>query len=328
MRVRPRRSWRASPRETQIDAHRPHTQASDEELRDAALLAARAAAELHREAAGTLDPATWAEKDPSDFVTEVDREAERRIVDSIRDRFPHHRILAEEGTAAETSVANLSDTDVLWIIDPLDGTTNWLHEYPEFAVSIAALDRRGLRAATVLNSARGEEFVALRGGGATLNGQPIHVSGVNELRLSLVGTGFPFKRAGLLPDYLETLGAVLQATSGVRRGGSAALDLCSVACGRLEAFWEHWLMPWDVAAGALIVTEAGGTFDGLPVEPGHALSGPSHDGCETSAVFAGTGGRLVPGPGAFVAGNGLVDPSFRTLLATVLGEPAGAERSD
>ena len=294
---------------------------SDETLRDAAVAAARAAAELHRTAAGTLDPASWGEKDPSDFVTEVDRESERLIVETILSRFPDHRILAEEGTAGDGGDAGtaLSAGDILWIIDPLDGTTNWLHDYPEYAVSIAALDGEGLRAATVLNSARAEEFVAVRGCGATMNGDPIHVSGVEEIRLALVGTGFPFKRAELLPDYLDTLGAVLAATSGVRRAGAAALDLCNLACGRLDAFWEHWLMPWDVAAGALIVMEAGGTFGGLPVGEGHALAGPSRGGIETSRTFAGIGGPLVPGPGAFVAGNRIVDLAFRELLATVLG---------
>jgi len=254
-------------------------------------------------------------------VTEVDRESERLIVETILSRFPGHRILAEEGTAGDGGDpgAALSAGDILWIIDPLDGTTNWLHDYPEYAVSIAALDGEGLRAATVLNSARAEEFVAVRGCGATMNGDPIHVSGVEELRLALVGTGFPFKRAELLPDYLDTLGAVLAATSGVRRAGAAALDLCSLACGRLDAFWEHWLMPWDVAAGALIVTEAGGTFGGLPVGEGHALAGPSRGGFETSEAFAGIGGSLVPGPGAFVAGNRIVDLAFGELLATVLG---------
>jgi len=152
-----------------------------------------------------------------------------------------------------------------------------------------------------------------------MNGDPIRVSAVEELRLALVGTGFPFKRAELLPDYLETLGTVLEATSGVRRGGAAALDLCSVACGRLDAFWEHWLMPWDVAAGALIVTEAGGTFGGLPVRPGHALVGPSRGGFATSAAFTGAARTIVPGPGAFVAGNRLVDSAFREVLATALG---------
>jgi fructose-1,6-bisphosphatase/inositol monophosphatase family enzyme len=174
----------------------------------------------------------------------------------------------------------------------------------------------------VINSARGEEFVALRGRGATLNDRPIHVSAVSELRLALIGTGFPFKRTEWLPQYLETLGVVLAATSGVRRGGAAALDLCHVACGRLDAFWEHWLMPWDVAAGALIVREAGGSFAGLSVGPESSLAEPSRGGAEASAVFSGAGTSLNPGPGAFRAGNGLIDEAFADLLGSTLGRTA------
>ena len=290
-----------------------------------ALAAARAAAALHVETTGTLPPSRWGEKDPSDFVTEVDEEAERLIVAAILEQFPTHRVLAEEGTG---SAAGDREPGVLWIIDPLDGTTNWLHGYPEYAVSIAALDRRGLRVGVVINSARGEEFVGVRGAGATLNGKPIRVSAVSELRLGLIGTGFPFKKTELIPGYLPVLGTVLERTSGVRRGGAAALDLCHLACGRLDAFWEHWLMPWDVAAGALIVAEAGGTFGSLPVAEGHPLAGPARGGAETAAVFfegraqgmgAGSPVGFEPRPGAFMAGNGLVDDAFEELLRTLLG---------
>jgi len=255
-------------------------------------------------------------------VTEVDREAERRIVETILGRFPTHRILAEEGTASAGTAAagtgSASAAELLWIIDPLDGTTNWLHGYPEHAVSIAAVDASGLRIGVVLDSANGEEFVAVRGGGATLDGTPITVSGVTELRLALVGTGFPFKRTELLPEYLEALGAVLSRTSGVRRAGAAALDLCAVACGRLDAFWEHWLMPWDVAAGALIVREAGGTFEPLSSGRGETLAAAVEAARSIQAVFEGTalpGASDVGGiAGAFMAGNGLLDPAFRRLL--------------
>ena len=295
------------------DTNRGSDEDLDAELLQTALSAARSAAELHDDAAGSLDPADWGEKDPSDFVTEVDCRSERRIVDIITGRFPHHGILAEEGTEVDVG------RDILWIIDPLDGTTNWLHDYPEYAVSIAALDADGLRVGVVLNSARGEEFAAVRGGGATLDGRPIRVSALDDLRLALIGTGFPFKRSELVPDYLETLGTVLEATSGVRRAGAAALDLCSVACGRLDAFWEHWLMPWDVAAGALIVREAGGSFGTLPVGEEHALIGPSRGGAAATAVFDGRADDLVPGPGAFMAGNAVLDEAFVRLLGATLG---------
>lgn len=290
---------------------------ADAALRETALDAARLAAELHREARGSLAPDRWSEKGTSDFVTEVDREAERRIVDTITARFPSHRILAEEGTGSAGA------DELLWIVDPLDGTTNWLHGYPEYAVSIAALDDRGLRVGVVLDSANAEEFVATRGGGATLDGRPISVSAVSELRLALVGTGFPFKRADLLPEYLDTFATVLMRTSGVRRAGAAALDLCAVACGRLDAFWEHWLMPWDIAAGALIVREAGGSFGALPAGRGETLAAAARSARSVEAIFegrtelpgrpGGEDGRELAG-GAFMASNAKLDDAFRALL--------------
>lgn len=232
-------------------------------LLEAARRAAEAAADVHRAAGARLDPSFWQEKGRSDFVTEVDLQAERSIVDILLDAFPTHRILAEEGAVEADDRSDAGA--VRWIIDPLDGTTNWLHGYPEYAVSIAAEDEAGLAAAVVLNSASGELFEATRGGGARRDGETIRVSRVDELRLALVGTGFPFKRLRILPAYLDTFSMVLRSTSGIRRAGAAALDLCDVACGRLDAFFEFHLMPWDVAAGALIVREAGGWFEPLRV---------------------------------------------------------------
>lgn len=231
------------------------------ELLEVAVEAACAAAEVHRAGAGRLGPADWGEKGRSDFVTEVDLEAERRIVETILDRFPDHSVLAEE--SGDRLAGHRDDTPVRWIIDPLDGTTNWLHGYPEYAVSIAAEDHTGLVVGVVLNSASGERFEAVRGEGARLNGSPIRVSTLDDVGLALVGTGFPFKQLSVLPAYLETFSRVLSNTAGVRRAGAAALDLCDVACGRLDAFFEFHLMPWDVAAGALIVREAGGVFEPL-----------------------------------------------------------------
>lgn len=255
----------------------PTAPGEDGALLAAAVRAAEAAAELHREEAGRLDPAEWSEKGAADFVTEVDREAERRIVRVLRSRFPDHEILAEEGTQREGSAARPDASGegppVRWIIDPLDGTTNWLHGYPEYAVSIAALDERGLRVGLVLNSATGERFEAVRGQGSRRDGEPIRTSAISRFGLALVGTGFPFRRLELLPGYLGMLGRVIGAASGVRRAGSAALDLCDLACGRLDAFWELWLMPWDVAAGALIVREAGGVFGPLEPAPGDPPEG-------------------------------------------------------
>jgi myo-inositol-1(or 4)-monophosphatase len=300
----------------------PDADPRDLELLETATEAARAAADVHLSRRPDAGGDGWAEKGRSDFVTEVDREAERQVVELIRDRFPGHVVLAEEaadagggdgrsraGARGDGPGARSGDPEgggpeappaeprgaapdgrYWWIVDPLDGTTNWLHGYPEYAVSIACADPDGLRVAVVLNSAEGELFRAVRGAGSRRDGEPIRISPVREPRLALVGTGFPFKKEELVRPYLESLGRVLAATSGVRRAGSAALDLCDLACGRLDAFWELWLMPWDVAAGALIVREAGGVFSPL--------------------AFPGvpTGDPAVPGApelrsGAFVAGN-------------------------
>ena len=281
------------------------------DLLAAARWAAEAAADVHRAAAGRVDPTRWQEKGRSDFVTEVDLEAERTIVGILLDTFPEHRILAEESAGDAPDAASdlapeaaleaaSSSAPVRWIIDPLDGTTNWLHGYPEYAVSIAAEDEAGLAAAVVLNSATGECFEATRGGGARLDGGPIRVSALEELRLALVGTGFPFKRLETLPAYLETFSTVLRTTSGIRRAGSAALDLCDVACGRLDAFFEFHLMPWDVAAGALIVQEAGGWFEPL------AVPGLEAEGAGSPVASLPTGGYVAGGPGVRTAFLGLM----------------------
>ena len=270
------------------------TELSD--LLAAARRAAEAAADVHRAAAGRVGPYRWREKGRSDFVTEVDMEAERTIVEILLDAFPEHRILAEESageapSTGEAEIVDLPSAPVRWIIDPLDGTTNWLHGYPEYAVSIAAEDETGLAAAVVLNSATGECFEATRGGGARLDGAEIRVSTLDELRLALVGTGFPFKRLEILPAYLETFSTVLKTTSGIRRAGSAALDLWDVACGRLDAFFEFHLMPWDVAAGALIVREAGGWFEPL------AVPGLEAEATRSPVAALPTGGYVAGGPG-------------------------------
>jgi myo-inositol-1(or 4)-monophosphatase len=275
---------------------------SDLLLETARRAAARAAA-VQREARGQMDPSRWSEKGRSDFVTEVDIESERVIVETIRERFPDHAFLAEEGSGNPGTVS--VGFSMRWIVDPLDGTTNWLHGYPEYAVSIAAEDGEGLRAGVVLNSATGELFEAVRGEGARRDGRPIQVSGLDDLDLALIGTGFPFKKLNVLPAYLETLSRVLRATAGIRRAGAAALDLCDLACGRLDAFWEYWLMPWDVAAGALVVREAGGVFEplevsGLDREPERFPQDRMPDGLA---------------PGAFLGANGRLLAEFRTLVA-------------
>lgn len=237
------------------------------------LAAAVRAVEIIRGRAGDLGAIAWEEKTPVDFVSEVDHAAERIIRDVILERHPGAVIVGEELSPDVGIPAGLA-----FIVDPLDGTTNFLHGYPAYAVSIAALVDGGLSAGVVLNAASGELFTATAGGGARRNGQPISVSRITEPARALVGTGFPFKHPELIDSYMRQLPLVLRGTSGVRRAGSAALDLADVACGRFDAFWELRLAAWDIAAGMLLVREAGGLVTGLsgaeaPVAHGPIIAG-------------------------------------------------------
>ncbi|HZR33862.1 MAG TPA: inositol monophosphatase family protein [Nevskia sp.] len=193
-------------------------------------------------------------KGRNDFVTQVDRGAEAEIVKTIRKAYPHHAVLGEEGGRSEVAG---SDSDVLWIIDPLDGTTNFLHGLPHFAVSIGIQVKGKLEHGVIYAPCTQDLYCASRGGGATLNNRRIRVSGATDLSSALIGTGVPI-RAANLDAYLPMLRKVVENTAGVRRAGSAALDLAYVAAGRLDAFWEINLKPWDVAAGLVLVQEAGG----------------------------------------------------------------------
>jgi len=225
---------------------------------DVARAAGRAAVAIHRAHLGRVSVEQWSEKGAADLVSHVDHEAERAIVDIIHDRFPGHAFLAEEGTRAAFDRGPERSEDALWVIDPLDGTTNYLHAYPMYAVSIAFLHRGRTEVGLVINGASGEEWHAIRGGGAFKDGRPIRVSERLRLSQALIGTGFPFRSLELLPAYLTQFDKVLRRVSGVRRAGSAAIDLCHVASGYFDGFWELVLAPWDVAAGALIIREAGG----------------------------------------------------------------------
>lgn len=231
-----------------------------EDLLRAARAAAENAAEVHRRRAGTLDPEAWTEKGHADWVSEVDHEAEAAAVAVIREAFPDHAIAAEE---SDWGGPEPGAAEVTWYIDPLDGTTNYLHGYPYHSASVAAVDSEGPAAAAVVNSGRWETFDAMRGAGARMDGEPISVSTVGALKQALIGTGFPFKKTELLGLYLRQFSEILPRTSGVRRTGSAAIDLCDLASGRLDGFWELHLAPWDVAAGVLIVREAGGVITDL-----------------------------------------------------------------
>jgi myo-inositol-1(or 4)-monophosphatase len=241
---------------------------------DTAVAAARDAVEVHRFYEATIGDVEWGEKGQSDFVTRVDREAEARIIERIRRDYPDHRFLSEEEATGGTDVSSeaahravtleglvaaRSEPGWIWIIDPLDGTTNYLHRYPMYSASVAGMKDGELAVAAVIDGATGRSWTAVRGGGAFLDGRPIRVSGTTQPSRALIGTGFPFKTLHQLPEYVEQFGRILSTTAGVRRAGSAALDLCHLASGYFDAFWELWLAPWDVAAGALIVREAGGT---------------------------------------------------------------------
>jgi myo-inositol-1(or 4)-monophosphatase len=217
-----------------------------------AVRAARRAGELMVRQLNQLEALPVVEKSRNDFVTQVDHMAEAAIIEVIRDHYPDHAILAEESGAS-------GDHEYQWIVDPLDGTTNYVHGFPVFAVSIGVARRGELEHGVVYDPLRQEIFSASRGQGAQLDGRRIRVSKRTTLQQSLVATGFPY-RANLmhLDRYLNMLRAVMLESSGVRRPGSAALDLCYVAAGRVDAFFELGLSKWDMAAGALIVREAGG----------------------------------------------------------------------
>ena len=233
----------------------PGGEGSYAEILSASLAAAEAAAQVIRSASGRLSSLKWESKGAADFVTEVDRAAEKAISDIIASRFPEARIVGEELSPQ----APLSAPGLTFVADPLDGTTNFLHGYPQYAVSIGAIQESTLVAGVVLNVTTHECFSATLGGGSTLNGGPIRVSSLSDPSRALIGTGFPFKQQHLLDRYSRQFIAVSRETAGIRRAGSAALDLADVACGRFDGFWELDLAPWDIAAGILLVREAGGT---------------------------------------------------------------------
>lgn len=222
-----------------------------------ALTAATGAATLIRSRAANVSTIQWRAKSTADFVTDVDMASEETIRAVIERECPGAVMIAEEGSP--DAVAG----DIAFIVDPLDGTTNFLHGYPEFAVSIAVVERGALVAGVVINAATGERFTARAGAGAWHDGSPIRVSRITSPQYALIGTGFPFKHLDLLDAYQRQFAEVIRNSARVRRAGAAALDLADVACGRFDAFWELVLMPWDYAAGTLLVREAGGVVTDL-----------------------------------------------------------------
>ena len=206
-------------------------------------------------------------KQANDFVTQIDQAAEQAIMETVRKAYPEHGFVCEE------SGSTAADAEVVWIIDPLDGTTNFIHGFPQYCVSIAVRSRGALAHAVVYDPARNELFTASKGRGAFLNDRRIRVSKATRLTEALVGTGFPFKELSRLELYTRQLQTLMRTCAGVRRAGAAALDLAYVACGRLDAFWELGLSPWDMAAGALLIVEAGGLVGDLHGDSGYLDSG-------------------------------------------------------
>lgn len=221
-----------------------------------AIRAARAAGDIIIRQIDHVQDLPVSQKSRNDFVTEVDRQAERVIIEILHKSYPDHAILAEES-------GRQGNSPYLWIIDPLDGTTNYLHGFPQYAVSIALQHRNELDQAVVYDPLLQELFIASRGEGALLNNKRIRVSKQKHLEGALLGTGFPFKEQERLDEYLDGFRALFPMTAGIRRAGAASLDLAYVACGRLDGFWELGLKPWDMAAGALLIKEAGGMISDI-----------------------------------------------------------------
>ena len=225
-----------------------------------AFKAARRAGDMMLRASNNLSNIRVDSKAFNDFVSDVDRQSESIITDIISEAYPNHHIITEESGSIGNKKAQYE-----WIIDPLDGTTNYLHGHPQYAISIAFLEKGVLKDALVYAPERNDLYTASRGQGALLNDRRIRVSSRIELNQCVIGTGFPVVDQSMLDEYLNILKAFIQKTAGVRREGAASLDLCALAAGRIDGFFEYNLKPWDIAAGALIVQEAGGVvtdFDG------------------------------------------------------------------
>lgn len=234
-------------------------------VRETALNAANAAGEILKSRYGKVESIDY--KSAFNIVTDVDAASEKEVIRIIRESFPDHQILGEESGAHKAS--SLSR----WLIDPLDGTTNYAHSYPFFCVSIGFEHNGEMQLGVVFNPISGELFFARKGNGAVMGNKPIKVSAISSLSTCLLATGFPPDTANATYSNIEEFAKLTDLCHGVRRDGSAALDLSFVACGRLDGFWEYKLAPWDLAAGTLIVREAGGTVTGLANEQFDITSG-------------------------------------------------------
>jgi myo-inositol-1(or 4)-monophosphatase len=240
-------------------------------LLNTALKAARRGGDLAVRQLNRVHELKVESKGVNDFVTHVDRAAEEKIIETIRDYYPDHAFLAEESGAT-------GDSDHVWIIDPLDGTTNFIHGVPVFGVSIALRIKGRIEIGVVYDPNRQEMFTAIRGRGAQVDGHKIRVSGRRGLEGALIGTGFPYRSKDKVESYAKMLVSVLSETAGVRRPGAASIDLAWLAAGRYDGFWEFGLNTWDIAAGSLLLREAGGLIseldgDGDYLESGNIVAG-------------------------------------------------------
>ena len=231
-----------------------------------AVRAARSAGEIILRSADKASHLAVDSKGKNDFATEIDRLAEKEIISIIKAAYPEHSILAEES-------GEHAGNDFVWIIDPLDGTTNFIHGFPQYAVSIALKYKDRIEIGVVYDPQRDELFTAKRGGGAMLNNRRLRVTGLTSMKGALIGTGFPFKVPQHLDAYLNMFRAITIDSAGIRRAGSAALDLAYLAAGRLDAFWEIELKEWDMAAGILLVKEAGGVATDFSFKDNYLASG-------------------------------------------------------
>lgn len=234
-----------------------------------AVKAARKAGKIINRASLDIDKLTIAVKQQSDFVTEVDRAAEAAIIEVLREAYPQFGILAEESGLAGSD----ADAEYQWIIDPLDGTTNFIHGLPQYAVSIGLAHKGVMTQGVVYDVNRNEIFTASKGGGAFMNEKRIRVSKRINLSDALIGTGFPYRMFDHIDAYLAIFKELAQKTAGMRRPGAASLDLAWTACGRIDGFWEFGLAPWDMAAGSLLIAEAGGLVGDLSGEPNYLKTG-------------------------------------------------------
>ena len=236
-----------------------------------AIKAARRAGTLINRAALDIDRLTVTKKGPADFVSEVDRMAEAAIIGVLREAYPDHAFLGEEGGA-------VGESEFQWIIDPIDGTTNFLHGFPVYCTSIALAHKGVVTQAVIYDPVRNDLFTATRGSGAFLNDRRIRVSQETRMEDALIGSGFPFSSMEHQERYLRMFAEVMRKSAGIRRPGSAALDLACVAAGRYDGFWELGLKPWDMAAGTLLIQEAGGLVSDLEgedrfLQTGHVVAG-------------------------------------------------------